>query len=67
MKALHFCRSSAPGAPFDAHTEVRRSFGSEFRDRNTTLAAVGDNTLQRDLEDYIRRFGNLQENRGKHF
>jgi len=60
-------RSSAPGAPLDPNTQVRRSLGSQFRDRNNTLAAVGDNTLQRDLEEYIRRFGNLQENRGKHF
>ena len=60
-------RSSAPGAPMDSNTQVRRSLGARFQDRNNTLAAVGDNTLQRDLEEYIRRFGNLQENRGKHF
>lgn len=60
-------RSSAPGAPEDANSQVRRSLGAQFRDRNTILAAVGDNTLQRDLEEYIRRFGSLQENRAKHF
>eukprot|EP00092_Neocalanus_flemingeri_P024928 GFUD01027036.1.p1 GENE.GFUD01027036.1~~GFUD01027036.1.p1 ORF type:complete len:1832 (-),score=681.44 GFUD01027036.1:71-5566(-) len=60
-------RSSAPGSTFETNTPVRRSLGSQFRARDTTLAAVGDNTLQRDLEDYIRRFGSLQENRGKKF
>jgi len=60
-------RSSAPGASEDTNSQVRRSLGSQFRDRNTVLAAVGDNTLQRDLEEYIKRFGSLQENRGKHF
>jgi len=58
-------RSSAPVAPPSTNTPVRRSLGSQFRERDTTLAAVGDNTLQRDLEEYIRRFGNLQEKRNK--
>jgi len=59
-------RSSAPGAAEDTSSQVRRSLGSQFRDRNNVLAAVGDSSLQRDLEQYIKRFGSLQENRGKH-
>merc|ERR1711963_278854 len=55
-------RSSAPGAPEATNSQVKRSLGSQFRDRNNVLAAVGDNTLQRDLEEYIKRFGSLQEN-----
>merc|ERR1712096_593123 len=34
-------RSSAPGAPLDTNTQVRRSLGSQFRGRDTTLAQLG--------------------------
>ena len=47
---------------------VRRSLESKMTGSktNTTLAAVGDAELQKDLEEYFHRFGSIQRGRGKH-
>ena len=44
--------------------KVRRSTSlSVRRSLDTNLGAVGDRDLQNDLEDYFRRYGNLQKHR----
>ena len=71
--------SPAPGhTPPTRDTTVRRSSSSAgtgaqsarrsltARSKDSTLAAVEDPDLRRDLETYIQRFGNLQQNRAKH-
>ena len=58
--------------------EVRRSLESRLtsqqqptvtinptNNKNSTLAAVGDENLQRDLEEYFQRFGSIQRGRVK--
>ena len=52
-------RSSA-GANSQEIQRARRSL-----ETNTTLAAVRDEDMQRDLENYFQRFGNIQRDRGK--
>ena len=52
-------RSSA-GANSQEIQRARRSL-----ETNTTLAAVRDEDMQRDLENYFQRFGNIQRGRGK--
>ena len=71
--------SPAPGhTPPTRDTTVRRSSSSAStgarparrslttRSKDSTLAAVEDPDLRRDLETYIQRFGSLQQNRAKH-
>merc|ERR1719419_756210 len=60
-------RRARSSAPTDSDMYPRRNLGSQLGYGDETLAAVGDSTLQRDLENYIKRLGNLQGNRGKHF
>ena len=44
--------------------KVRRSTSLNVRrSLDTNLAAVGDQDLQKDLEDYFKRFGSLQKYR----
>merc|ERR1711862_704034 len=43
--------------------EVRRSLGSQFGGDHT-IAGVQDLGLRRELEEYTKRFGNLQEKMG---
>ena len=44
---------------------VRRSLDTNLGAANTTLAAVKDEEMQRDLENYFQRFGSIQRGRGK--
>ena len=46
--------------------KVRRSASLTVRrSLDTNLGAVGDQELQRDLEDYFRRYGSLQKYRDR--
>ena len=53
-------RSSAGANSSQEIQRARRSL-----ETNTTLAAVRDEDMQRDLENYFQRFGNIQRGRGK--
>lgn len=56
-------RRSVGNAVHLVNGEVRRSLGSQF-EGDHTIAGVQDLGLRRELEEYTKRFGNLQEKMG---
>ena len=60
VRGVSRSRSSAGANSSQEIQRARRSL-----ETNTTLAAVRDEDMQRDLENYFQRFGNIQRGRGK--
>ena len=58
-------RSRSSVTPSQEVQGARRSLDTNLGAANTTLAAVKDEEMQRDLENYFQRFGSIQRGRGK--
>ena len=56
-------RSRSSVTPSQEVRVARRSLDTKLG-ANTTLAAVQDEEMQRDLENYFQRFGSIQRGRG---
>ena len=58
-------RSRSSVTPSQEVQGARRSLDTNLGAANSTLAAVKDEEMQRDLENYFQRFGSIQRGRGK--